>query len=81
MVRYPVKESLSLLFAQIFRQKTPPASRLNGAYLLKELYGTCAMAHRREAPTATTVTVDLVQLPVFEPGTLYFNTRLTGLGN
>ena len=35
----------------IFRQKTPPGSSLDRTYLIKELDGTCVMAHQREAPT------------------------------
>ena len=44
---------------QIFRQETPSGSRLDRAYLIKEL-DTCVMAHQREAPTDTTDTVVLV---------------------
>ena len=34
--------------------KTSSGSRLDRAYLIKELDGTYVMAHQREAPTSTT---------------------------
>jgi hypothetical protein len=36
--------------SNFFRQETPPGSRLDRTYLIKELDGTCVMAHQREAP-------------------------------
>ena len=36
------------------RQEIPPGSRLDRTDLIKELDGTCIMAHQREAPTDTT---------------------------
>ena len=58
---------------QIFRQETPPGSRLDRTYLIKELDGTCVMAHQREAPTDTTELLTRLTwftLPGFEPATL-----------
>ena len=58
---------------QIFRQETPPGSRRDCTYLIKELDGTSVMAHQREAPKNTT---DLLKrltwftLPGFEPPAL-----------
>ena len=39
---------------QIVRQETPPGLGLDHTYLIKELDGTCVMAHQREASTVTT---------------------------
>ena len=58
---------------QIFRQETPPGSRLDGTYLIKELDSKCIMAHQREAPTDTTKLLTRLTwftLPGFEPATL-----------
>ena len=41
-------------FCHIFREETHPGSRLDHAYPIKELYGTCDMTHQREARTAIT---------------------------
>ena len=45
---------LVLLYDTKIRQETPPGSRLDYAYLIKELHGTCAIAHQCEAPTPFT---------------------------
>ena len=34
---------------KIFRQETPSSLRLDGAYLIKELDGTCVIAYQPEA--------------------------------
>ena len=50
-----------------------PGSRLDHAYLIKELYSTCIMAHQCEAPKATTELLTQLTwftLPGFEPATL-----------
>ena len=39
---------------QIYRHETPAGSRLNLAYLIKELDGTYIMVHQHEAHAATT---------------------------
>ena len=44
--------SVSVYYKLIFRQETPPGSRLNCAYLSKKLNSTCIMAHQCEASTA-----------------------------
>ena len=64
------KSKKLLLF---FRQETLPGLRLNHAYLIKELDGTCVMAHQREAPTDTTELLTRLTwftLPGFKPATL-----------
>ena len=56
-----------------FRQETPPGSRPGRAYLIKELDGTCVIAHQREASTVTTELLTRLTwftLPGFEPATL-----------
>ena len=61
------------MIGQIFRQETPPGSRLDRTDLIKELDGTCVMAHQREAPTDTTELLTRLTwftLPGFEPATL-----------
>ena len=55
---------------EIFRQEHPPGSRLDRAYLIKKLDGTCIMAHQHQAPTAITVTLTWFTLPGFEPATI-----------
>ena len=51
--RFQVKAECSLLL-KIFKQETPPGSRLDRTYLIKDLDGTCVMAHQREASTDIT---------------------------
>ena len=58
---------------KFFRQETPPGLRLDRTYLIKELDGTCVMAHQREALTDTTELLTRLTwftLPGFEPATL-----------
>ena len=58
---------------QIVRQETPPGSRRDCTYLIKELDGTSVMAHQREAPTDTTELLTRLTwftLPGIEPATL-----------
>ena len=66
-----LSKSKKLLF--FFRQETLPGSRLDRAYLIKELDGTCVLAHQREAPKDTTKILTRLSwftLPGFEPATL-----------
>ena len=62
-----------LLWKQIFTTGFTPGSRLDCAYLIKELDSTCIMAHKPEAPTDTTellTTLTWFTLPGFKPATL-----------
>ena len=57
----------------IFRQETPPDSRLDRSYLIKELDGTCVIAQQREALIDTTELLTRFTwftLPGFELATL-----------
>ena len=57
----------------MFRQETPPGSRLDRTYLIKELDNTCVMAHQFEALTDTSELLTRLTwftLPGFEPATL-----------
>ena len=56
-----------------FQKENPPGLRLDFSYFIKELDGTCIMAHKREAHTATTELLTWLTwftLPGFEPATL-----------
>ena len=63
----------NLMLSATFRQETPLGSRLECTDLIKELNGTCVMAHQHEAPTDTTELLTRLTwftLPGFEPATL-----------
>ena len=55
------------------REETPPGSILEHAYLIKELYCTCIMAHQSEALTDNTELLTWwtwFTVPGFEPATI-----------
>ena len=43
-----------VIYSTSFRQESHPGSRLDSAYLIKEVEGTCIMAYQREDRTAST---------------------------